>query len=299
MSYLLEFTSPKISLDDFYFYFQGRENYRVSDYQAWYENADTGAYFGFNYEKNYSEELGESIKFYFDINYFRPHFFYTEAAEELRELIEIFKFKCIDASDPEERERDFDLDMFSRDWHSGNDFSYHALSASKDMEDYVFFAVPPEITEEAWRWNRQRRVLLAQSGNQNKIIPRICYISQKNRIYTVCGWSDGLPAIIPKVDFIFIERNLLAPRKLWRRKSDVAQADFSEVSEKLGGTKEKEGIIYCDTETISGEGVKKYISSLKSASEEFEILPEEKILDYSKMKNLKFRQVLYYHSIPQ
>lgn len=299
MGYLLEFTSPKISLNDFYSYFQGRENYKVSDYQAWYENADTGAYFGFNYEKNYSEESGEIVKFYFDINYFRPHFFYTEAAWELRDLIEIFKFKCIDPSDPEEGEKNFDLDMFSRDWHSGNDFSYQALSASQDMEDYVFLAVPPEITEDAWRWNWQRKRLSAQSENQNKIIPRICYISQKNRIYTVCGWSDGLPAIIPKVDFVFIERNLLARKRLWRKKSDVVQADFSEISKKLGGLKDKNGINYCDTDNISVEGIKKYISSLESASDEFEILSEEKILDYSKMKNLKFRQVLYYHSISQ
>ena len=113
MSYDLYFTKPEITLQQFEDYFRRRDNYKVENAQAWYENEDTGVYFCFEFSDEDSKDL-DFGKISFNLNFFRPHFFALEAEIEVKEFIDKFGFSINDPQNEGMAEGPFTKEGFIR-----------------------------------------------------------------------------------------------------------------------------------------------------------------------------------------
>lgn len=220
MSYDLFFTSPIISKEQFINYFKDRPNYTINKDQAFYENEDTGVYFIFDYngevfEKD-SEEVPASVSF--NINYYRPHFFGLEAAPELLNFVNTFQFTILDVQNDGMGEGPFSVEGFLKSWNAGNEFGYQSLLHSESKENPIY-ARPTVELENNWRWNfeKKKRYDIIQ---KDKFIPKISYILLNDKLVSWIVWPDATPTLIPKVDYIYILRDHLAPKKWFRKKGD-------------------------------------------------------------------------------
>jgi hypothetical protein len=117
MSYDLYFTNPRISKEEFLTYFRGRPNYELSDLQAVYQNEDTGVYFIFDYEESGTDSVAS-----FNLNYYRPHVFGLEAADELSAFIDSFGFAIHDSQIEGMADGAFSKEGFLKGWNAGNEF---------------------------------------------------------------------------------------------------------------------------------------------------------------------------------
>ena len=84
-------------------YFRARENYQVSERQAFYENDDTGVYFSLDLRRPCDdEEPSPDYPLVFSLNYYRPSFFLLEVEAEVSRLVETFDLVV---NDPQMRGR--------------------------------------------------------------------------------------------------------------------------------------------------------------------------------------------------
>jgi hypothetical protein len=163
MSYDLFFTSPKISLEQFNGYFTKRPHYTITNAQAFYENGDTGVYFSFDHNKQPPEDEDDiEHSIFFNLNYFRPHYFALEAEPEVTEFIQHFGCSILDYQNNGMETGPYSKEGFLNGWNHGNEFGYHSILKDKSPQQAPA-ALPTTELEHTWRWLRRRgtgRVLL-------------------------------------------------------------------------------------------------------------------------------------------
>ncbi len=231
MSYDLYVTSPQISLDDFTSYFASNARYKVENGQAFYTNEATGVYFSFdhNSEKPVDEgTIEHSVAF--NINYYRPHYFALEAEPEVGRFIEHFACSIQDPQNSGMGNGPYSRDGFLTGWNAGNEFGYHAILSRDDVPEPIYSRPTAEL-ENIWRWNiakDQRETSL----KEDLFVPRIMYMTFDGELGSACVWPDGISALIPQVDFLYVPRKDLAPKKWFKAKEEdfcvVPRKEFPE-----------------------------------------------------------------------
>lgn len=224
MSYDL-YLKPKngaFSADDLVRYFSGRKHYTVEDGQAWYSNEDTGVYFVFEMnEPDEDDQGGGHYPVLFNMNFFRPSYFVNEAEPELSSFVAQFEMEADDPQNEGMGCGDYDREKFVSGWLHGNDFGYRALLGENPEVE----TLPADTLRRMWAWNFNRAAL-QDSITDDVFVPRIVLASHKGATVTACVWPDAIPTLVPEVDILLIGRQSLAPRRLFRRKEDLAIAPW-------------------------------------------------------------------------
>jgi hypothetical protein len=231
VSYDLYFTSPKITLEQFESYFSDNPIYKVENSQAWYENEDTGVYFLFEHNDELSsdeDDIEHSVVF--NMNYYRPHYFALEAEPEVRRFIESFSCSIHDYQNSGMGNGPYSKEGFLKGWNYGNDYGYSAILGRDDAPDVVFSKSSAEL-EQIWKWNYSRQKK-EEEIQEDIFIPRIMFMLVNGKLGSVCIWPDGISTVIPSVDFLYVPRKVLAPKKWFEKQKDdfciLSQKDFSE-----------------------------------------------------------------------
>jgi hypothetical protein len=233
MSYDLYFTKPRINQEQFTAYFSSRPNYEVSDQQSVYQNEDTGVYFIFDYNEP-GEDDPDSVDstVSLSINYWRPHIFGLEAAQEISHVIDHFGFSIQDPQSQGMGDGPFSRDGFLSAWNHGNEFGYSAILRGNNSPEHVW-TLPGERIEAIWLWNFHRADVQASIG-EDRFVPRIFFMIVNRRVVSVAVWPDAISELIPKVDFLYVGRDELATRSIFgTRKKDHILLPFGDIESDL------------------------------------------------------------------
>jgi hypothetical protein len=232
MSYDLYFHcrgSQEIPQAAFNAYFGARANYGHDGDPGRYANEDTGVYFSFQFadDRDGDEDDGgqRAATATFNVNYIRPHIFGLEAEPELAAFVRHFDLTVEDPQLNGMGEGEYSREGFLAGWNAGNDFGYRAMAgrAGASFADHV---LPTERIETCWRWNIARRDLQQRLGDEI-FVPVIMFIGINGRALSACVWPDGIPIALPRVDFLIIGRDELAPRKFFSRRKDQTLVEYA------------------------------------------------------------------------
>jgi len=235
MSYDLFFRkrSPdqQFGREDFKRFFSRRPFYKVSDSQALYSNEDTGIYFTFDYDEP-EDDASEAdadrsqVPVAFNINYFRPHVFGLEAEPEVAAFVRGFNLLVSDPQNSGMGEGEYSREGFLSGWNAGNKFGYLAISRSENQSQ--LFTLPASEIRRHWEWN------YARAGRQDRLevdafVPTIMLLEMDGRIRTCVAWGDGIPILLPVVDYVIVPRKRLAPRRWFRAGEDIVAFTWQEL----------------------------------------------------------------------
>jgi hypothetical protein len=228
MSYDLFFRprSSAVSGEAFLNHFRERPHYKVENGQAWYQNEDTGVYFAFEHgDAGESDEPQEP--FSFNINFFRPSYFILEAEPEVSALVGRFDFLVSDTQAPGMGDGEYVPQLLISGWQHGNEFGYSALLTDKEQRPDVA-SLPAARLHEVWRWNLAREALQKSVG-EAQFVPVIMFLRLNETLVTAVVWPDGIPSVLPEVDYLIIQREDLAPRRLFRRSKHTVFVPWADV----------------------------------------------------------------------
>ncbi|CAM3050410.1 hypothetical protein CFR75_14280 [Komagataeibacter xylinus] len=210
MSYDLdiEFESP-VEKTEFWNFLQSRKHYFIDSDDFGYQNDQTGVYFTISTDydvnddedRNY-ENKNEIISVICNINYCRPGFFAVEMAREITALLARFP-ACID--DPQMDgmgSGPYTPAGLLKGWNAGNIAAIHILSSRQDPFRY---ALPRATLMRCWEWNDTLDARQQRLGDA-KAIPKMSSFALDEKILTAAIWVDGMPIMLPRVDYVLMAR---------------------------------------------------------------------------------------------
>jgi hypothetical protein len=188
-------------------FFRSRKHYQISDREAIYDNKDTGVCFVFNLDepKEFEGELRLSATF--KINYFRPSYFILEAEPEVTAFVRHFDMIVFDPQTDGMEEDDYQSQLLIRGWNSGNAYAYRTFIRDRKRAGDLP-ALPTATLMESWKWNLGRDERQSQFG-EAKFVPCIVFLRIDGNAKTAAVWPDGLPTVLPPVDYLIIVRRQL------------------------------------------------------------------------------------------
>jgi hypothetical protein len=225
MSYNLYFKPRQgtLSEDAFWSYFEGKANYTRQGAQAIYDNENTGVYFDFLFDLSPLEEdegPASDCPVMLTVNYMRPGFFIQEAEREVSALVKHFDFLVLDPQSDEKGPKNHQTENMIKTWHEGNQFSVSVRMSLDESSREHFFWVPRELLQSTWAWNFSIEERYA-NATKDLFLPRIFLGQLEEQIITFACWPDGLPSHVPKVDYLWVPRKNLAPRKFFKKQEDT------------------------------------------------------------------------------
>ena len=198
MSYDLFLFPDAFNADAIRAHFAARPNYRVEPHQAWYANAETGVYFGFDIlERPQAEEGDEAMAqphIAFNVNYFRPRSFVLEAELEVAAFLASFPSRI---DDPQRMgDGPYSREGFLEGWDYGNQAAVRAMSEQGVPRPA---AADPARIEEVWAWNYSRAQLQAEAG-ESLFVPKIVWLTpgEGQDPEPAITWTFGVATIIPE-----------------------------------------------------------------------------------------------------
>ena len=220
MSYDLFFKprSGIINPDRFVQYFESRPGFKVNIPQAWYQNDDTGVYFVFELRSDTGEDDAGAYPVSLNINYFRPSYFVLEAEPEVTKFVQEFDLMVSDPQWHGMGEGEYNADLLVSGWNHGNDFGYSAVLGDPNNRKDIY-SLPSQTLAEVWRWNHGRQKLQQFIG-ESKYLPRVMFVLLDGDVVTAAVWPDGIPIVVPPVDYLIVPRKELAPKRFFRRVED-------------------------------------------------------------------------------
>lgn len=282
MSYDLYFTprTGSITPDQFTAYFSQRTHYKLDLPQAWYQNESTGVYFvlDLHAEGESQEHEGPHHPVSLNINYFRPSYFILEAEPEITAFVRAFDLLVSDPQIDGMGQGEYDPRRLISGWQQGNELGYAAILGKPDNREPVN-SLPTSVLMNAWRWNLNRHTLQEKLGT-SKFVPLIVFVALEGRPGTAVVWGDGIPMAIPQVDYLFVPRRELAPRKFFRRVEDCALIRWNDawpVLNKFRSPGYSEFLVL-DYDQRPRE-VTKFVESLPTDKSGIKGIPADEILD--------------------
>lgn len=229
MSYDLFFLKPPTSdsATEFLQYFAARRHFSVQSGQAWYQNEDTGVYFSFELADADGAQPTAWVQFI--INYVRPRFFVLEALREVESFVSTFGPRVHDPQIEGMGDGHFDADGFMRGWSAGNESACVALAEQGHPPPA---SVSTDRLKAAWQWNLSRQERQLEVG-ESIFVPRIMFVADAPTACTAVVWTDAIPVLLPTVDRIILYRDAYAPKRLFRRKPDVAVLNWDVLADVL------------------------------------------------------------------
>ena len=92
---------------------------------------------------------------------------------------------------------------------------------------------PGQELESIWSWNYLKRSR-QESIQEDIFIPTIMFMIKDGELVTICAWPDAISTLIPQVDYLYIPRKQLAPRKWFKKTEDQCLIRMSEAEGILG-----------------------------------------------------------------
>jgi hypothetical protein len=206
VSYDLDlYFKPAVSRSRILQYFTTRKRYTVEKNNAVYQNPDTGVYFFMKLRCARSMLLQNNVvAVEFEINYHRPRFFGTEAEIELSALVAAFQPRI---QDPQMRgmgEGPYSGEGFLNGWNFGNVFGTRVGLSNNPGRDIA--SMPADTLRAAWAWNYG--LAEHQRYNPDCFVPTIRFFRIDRRASTVVASGDGMPVLLPKVDYVLVGRSV-------------------------------------------------------------------------------------------
>lgn len=283
MSYDLYFTpgSVPVPADAFLDYFRERPHYMVSGSQAWYENEDTGVYFSFEHHEEDADgsDVDEPrAPCSFHINFFRPSYFILEAEPEVAALAERFALRVMDPQADGMGDGPYVRSALVSGWEHGNRFAVSAVMSHENDRPAVA-SLPTKRLHEVWRWNHGRASLQDSIG-EGQFVPKIMFVLQNGAAATAVTWPDGIASVLPKVDYLIVGRDELAPRSFLRRKKDTVFARWEDAARLLGryDSQRREGAFDLNYAECP-QDVARFVRGLADSAPAATILPPDQVLD--------------------
>jgi hypothetical protein len=284
LSYDLYLTSTgdDLTLDRFSQYFASRPNFRVEGNQAWYQNEDTGTYFVFEYDEKGTSNApdDEDVPLYdcsFNLNYYRPTVFATEAEPELRAFIETFSLTVDDPQIGGMGVGQYQREGFLEGWLQGNEFAYESILGQSSSEQ--IYTLPTIEIERIWLWNLRRAARQVEVGD-GLFVPRIVFLDIAGAPKSAVVWPDGIPSVVPSVDLLIVPRQQLAPRRLFSKTPDRSLVTWQEAEPILRAHASLvDGPAYSISYRTPPAEVVAFIKQLKSSEEQLKGIAADTILN--------------------
>jgi len=215
---------------DFFGWFAGRANWRIAQEHGrfFYDNADTGVYF--SVACGDSERSDAVTSATVSINCLRADFFIAEAEPEVSQMVADFDLAC--SPDAGQECGPFRAESFRDDWRRLNASICAASLDGKRCADFGMVAAPRAKLDAAWRWNVQLPQLRGESG-EARYLPPVRFALVDGAVASLVIWPDGARALLPRVDYLLIWRERLAPPRLFRKSRDAALLAVTEATDVL------------------------------------------------------------------
>lgn len=231
----------------FFDHFNGEHFERNDDDEVHYSNPNTGVYFHFAYHEAGADSdnpnTGGRAHVYFNMNYFRPHYFGLEAETVLTPLVEAFKLTVDDPQADGMGQGDYSAEGFLRGWNSGNRF---AAAAMRQLGGNTVggLSLPMETNRRLWGWNFSREDLLETQHYVDLIdtyVPPIWLCQEAGQVKTFCLFPNLVPTTVPKVDYVMVTRDKLAGPYVKKSKKTPAWVTWDELRAAAPGFEVQEG----------------------------------------------------------
>jgi hypothetical protein len=274
--------SGQFERDRFADYFGSRDHYRLSEQEAFYQNPDSGVYFGFEFAPA-KDSQEQPLPVSFNINFFRPSYFILEAELEVSTLVRHFDLIVFDPQVDGMEEGEYQSDLLIKGWNGGNLWAFATfLKRSVGASELTIY--PTAMLTEIWRWNVARSERQAQAGDE-KYVPRVGFLRIDGMARSFVFWPDGIPTIVPPVDYLIVGREQLCPAS--GSAPDQALLTWRQARPVL----ERHGTVAADNSFVPNYGrapdeVVRFLQSLAAHAGEFEFLQSDKVLDLELVEQL-------------
>jgi hypothetical protein len=185
-------------------YFRKRPHYSVEDREVFYENEATGVHFQFDFNDPGQDPEADGYPFVFRINLFRPSYFIREIEPEIAAFVDRFGCTGFDPQTHGMGEGDYDRDKLVSSWNQTNRFAYGALPKRRDLRERAHM-LPRDGLDAIWQWNYGAKAL-SEEQNGDRFVPHIMAMTVDGALATMAVWPCCVPAILPGVDYLLIER---------------------------------------------------------------------------------------------
>ncbi len=202
--------------------------------QIVYENKSTGVFCLFEiYEsdENKDEEENdfgdlEDTNLCFNINYIRPNFFGIESFEIVEKLVEKFDLFVLDPQAEGEPIK-YKKGELLKSWLKSNE----KISKSY-FKEWELNYLELEKSNYSWKFCYNKNELQKRLTDEY-FVPNIFYVNKNgtDKVETLCVWSEHIPFVLPKVDFVLIQKRI---KKLFRTKKESGLVKYETIIEQLG-----------------------------------------------------------------
>jgi hypothetical protein len=201
MSYSLDlYFEPPIRRQRVLQHFATCRNFSIEKDNVLYENADTGVYFFMRLRSANRLFQSNVVSAEFEINYHRPSHFGIEAEKVLSDFVAVFQPRIEDPQIQGMGEGPYSREGFLSGWNFGNVFAArNALSPGRKVA-----SMPGDELRAAWEWNYHRAE--RQRRDPGLFVPGIFFFRIEGRISRVVFWGEGMPILLPKVDYVLVGR---------------------------------------------------------------------------------------------
>jgi len=201
--------------------------------QIVYENETTGVYCLFEtYESEDNDgeknDFGdfEDTNLCFNLNYVRPDFFGIESFELVEKLIDKFDLFTLDPQ-AEGEPLKYRKGQLLKSWLKSNE----KISKSY-FEEWNLNYLDLEKSNYCWNFCYNKNEL-QEKLTEKYFVPNIFYVNKNGtvNVETLCVWPEHIPFVLPKVDFVLIQKRV---RKFFRTKEESGLVRYETIIEKLG-----------------------------------------------------------------
>lgn len=280
MSYDLYLKPRAVQLDEnrFFDYFRARRNCTIDKAQVVYQNEDTGVYFLVDWNESPHDEEKPHFPIAININYNRPSFFIFEAEPEITALVRQFDLVVFDPQSDGMGEGEYRQHLLISGWNAGNAFAIPVILRELRGSEKVR-TLPSARLREIWSWNYKSHLLQSSIG-ESTFVPRIMFFEFDDQLVTMAIWLDATPILLPRVDYLFIGRQELAPRRFFRRSEDVAIVPWTSAEELLKqyGAPHGSGATMLDYSS-QPPAVRRFVQDLPSNNRPLTMISCDRVLD--------------------
>jgi len=184
-------------------------NISNSNRQWDYENPETGVYFVIEHSKIEDDEQEEFegfifLNFTFSLNFLRPDFFALESFPVIDKVVDdldLFLFNSQDFGD-------HPVPSKFPENHLRDEWIQHNRSLALDYFEKVGLKyMSAEKSNYLWNFQFQREVLQKSLGEDIYVSSILILESEEDKkLYTMCVWPKHIPVILPKVDYVIIDK---------------------------------------------------------------------------------------------